>query len=281
MTFNAIPARRSPRDDANFRAMLVIGLLILCALMGVVSFLGWVFGGGGEDDGPDYVPPKGEAVAMRAAIDFLGGKAPSVDVATPAGMEYSVPSAPIGGDKVFPLDWLRTSYAGGDGVVHEIEVHTFIYWDTEGKPGVIEVPVSIQNGAAVVTGTPQLIPYRGVDNPRPVQIFGEEVQISDVVRDKIQRWARAYFSDDRNTLNEFAGGGRDIRGVTGWKVEAVMIVSYRSAGIPTRNIAWVRVDVSKGDAVVSQSFELIIDTSNPEIPLITGWGPLGSGDFLY
>ncbi len=274
--WTAVPAKRSRSSDANFRAMLVLGILVIAAIMGVVSLIAWIT----TDTSaplPPYQPPVGTAVAKSAASAFISGTMPVVP-ATPNDDDiYVAPTGTIATDGLWEVGVYRDVYYLENESTVPIEIHSFLYVDGE-NTYLVTVPVTLQEGELpTVAATPFLEPYVGATEGIMLDLIGEDVVASDAVKEKINRWATAYYSDNQGELADVSGDAAGAYyGLGGWKVEDLRIVMYRQPNASkNRFVARLSINVVREDGVqMNQFMDIVVDESG-SVPTIPAWGPIG------
>lgn len=277
--WTAIPARRSKRQDAYWRANMVIALLVGAALLGLLSTLAWMSGAGRAPEVAGYEAPRGSAVAMAAAQQFLAGRELGVPV---AGQDYdslTSPTGPILTQGPWPHAVERSDVGvASEGATLELEKHTFLFVAGD-QLQTLTVPVLIQaDGTPTVVGTPAVGPFElpttGAGLPRP----GEPESVSAAVSEKIERWARAYLENRDVELADIAGDPTgSYQGLGGWTLETVSVARYFKSSLGSSrysHVAHVTVRAVKDGVQMTQLYELAIQESG-QVPVIVEWGPLG------
>lgn len=223
-------------------------------------------------------------MARMAAAEFMRGKVAPLPVITPDEVTVGPNVGAYDDLRVWPYKVTETLYPLEDGNSVPVEIHTFLYIDNDGGVSTIDVPVSIQaGGEAVIAGTPTLSPYFGPETGAALIIDAPEATIGDAAADKIQRWAVAYFGDARPELRDIAGDPEfDYRGIGGYQVEGPVGVLgyYQPDPARKRYIARVQVVASNGTVTTTEVFDIVVDETGP-VPVIPGWGPMGSAWLLF
>lgn len=274
--WTAIPARRSKYSDAMTRARLIIGFLVICAGLGVLSIFAWISSRGTETT-DTYEEPKGSAVAYAVAEGFLNGQAPKVPAAIADVDTFQFPSGRLADAGPWPHKVVRRQvWVPAWQNWGEMEEHVFLWTDAEGV-WTLRVPILIQaDGTPTAAATPMVEPLELSESGIVIPTPGEEVGAAPAVVEKVQRWAEAYYTDQRVALADIAGNPQGTyQGLSGWTVNRVDIVRYYTSQIPgTTHIAYVRVEASKDDVTMTQLHELGVNEA-AQVPTIISWGPLG------
>lgn len=283
---NAVPASRSRGAVLKVRLYLVLGLLVLCALMGVASTVAWIVSRPAPSAlTPRDVLPRGVGIAEVVARAWLAGD----PIPVPAVPELDVPQGRSGSMPVSTFAWegyTKEQLPPPNGTTYE--VHRFLFttpYATEDGTATrtlrISVPVATTPSGVLLAGLPV------VDTPRfrpgeakrfDYQDLGSE-SIPNTAEDEVGVWLSAWAADSRRELKQLSGdtGPGEYVGLGQFSVGNWQIVS----AIPFSNDRWlvrVRAElVGPNGYATEMEMDITLAQASTTLPKIIGWGPAGSG----
>lgn len=150
------------------------------------------------------------------------------------------------------------------------------------------VLITESDGDTALGSMPYIEPYLFDDSTVPEIItpgVSTNVADADELARRINRWAIAYFSNDRNQLYELTATDLNIvfYGVNNFTYKENSVVVTRIVEHPEGVVARARVEVTESSNPARSfyiDYDLLIANPNTRTPDIVAWGPAGSGDEL-
>lgn len=276
--WTAIPAQRSSAATLKVKVYTILGLLIACALAGVLSCLAWLTSaGGGAASAPVAVGNSAAAgpFAASAAASFLAGIPYSVPVA--GDVQEPVGNGPLPGGAA-PVWVSATALSDAEG--RRYEIHSFAV--PGNPPRRLSVTVELTASGPVLVAAPSLQPLlvgNGEQNPS----FGKiSLQASNAVGRLVSQWATAYASDDRQGLFDLTGDrqSRSYYGIGGMTASEATILAVEPAASGGGAVVRVRFNLASGKFNTPVAYDLLVSDWNTASPRVQAWGASGTGAYL-
>ena len=281
----AVPAARSRLPILQIRLAVVLGTLLFSSIMGLVSTVAWL------SNKPEPVDLRGamaygRSIAETAAYEWLSGR--TISVPTLSNVDLPSSSKPL---KFTDLSWegfARESLP--TGLIYER--HTFLTTiessnDLGYKPIKVMVVVGFPRGQdAYLAALPSFTPLTQV----PVnKVFDysdlETANLPGNVYEQLVKWAKAYASDERETLKLLAGDSADgieYVGIGEFNVSNIKVIASVPAGDTGYGTdTWlVRVMLTLNNSSgfkTESEMDVTVTEASSGLPRIVGWSGAGAG----
>lgn len=276
--WTAIPAQRSSAAALKVKVWTILGLLITCAVLGLLSSVAWL---SSKAQGAASAPvatgngATGGAFAAAAAEDFVAGRAYSVPVASDVG----APAGAGGLEGVQAVVWVNAStFTTADG--RRYEIHTFAL--PGDPPRRVSVTVELTPTGPVLATAPTLQPVL-VGDGDGLEPFGEvTLQASNALGRIVGEWASAYAGDSRQDLFDLTGDrkNRTYYGLGGMTAADASILALEQAQVAGYAAVRVTFTLTDGKFSMPVTYDLLAADWDTASPKIVAWGAAGTGPYL-